>query len=199
MFDQVLWFTTRGSGAVSLLMLTASVCFGLVTVARFGNDQWPRFLNLEMHRRVSLISIVFLVVHVLAAVFDPFTKLGLAAAIVPLASTYRPLPVALGVISMYLFVALIVTGLLRSRMPQPLWRTIHWTSYAMWPLAVLHSVLSGSDTGSAWMLVVDGVCFALVAVCLVWRISVADANRNRLEDVVLTSSWQKPSKRRDGR
>ena len=199
MYDQVLWFTTRGWGAVSLLMLTASVCFGLVTVARLGSDGWPRFLNLEMHRRVSLISIVFLVVHVLAAVFDPFAKLGFAAAIVPLASTYRPLPVALGVISMYLFIALIVTGLLRNRMPQPLWRTIHWSSYAMWPLAVLHSVLSGSDTGSLWMLAIDGVCFALVAVCLVLRVSFADANRSRLEDVVLTSSWQKPSKPKDRR
>ena len=199
MYDQVLWFTTRGSGAVSLLMLTGSVCFGLVTVTRFGHAQWPRFLNLEMHRRVSLISIVFLVVHVLAAVFDPFAKLGFAAAIVPLASTYRPLPVALGVISMYLFIALIVTGLLRNRMPQPLWRTIHWSSYAMWPLAVLHSVLSGSDAGAPWMLVIDGICFTVVGACLVWRVGAADANRNRLEDVVLTSSWQKPSKPRDER
>ena len=199
MYDQVLWFTTRGSGAVSLLMLTASVCFGLVTVARFAHEQWPRFLNLEMHRRVSLLAIVFLVVHVLAAVLDPFAKLGLAAAIVPLASTYRPLPVALGVVSMYLFIALIVTGLLRARMPQPLWRLIHWTSYAMWPLAVLHSVLSGSDAVAPWMLAIDAVCFALVGLCLVWRVSVADSNRNRLEDVVLTSSWQKPSDRKDRR
>jgi sulfoxide reductase heme-binding subunit YedZ len=180
-------------------MLTASVCFGLVTVARFGHEHWPRFLNLEMHRRVSLLSILFLVVHVLAAVFDPFAKLGFSAAIVPLASTYRPVPVALGVISMYLFIALVATGLLRSRMPQALWRTIHWSSYAMWPLAVSHSVLSGSDGGAPWMLAIDAVCFGLVGLCLVWRVNVADANRNRLEDVVLTSSWQKPSSRKDRR
>ena len=199
MFAQTLWFAARGSGAVSLLMLTVSVCFGLLTVARFGHDQWPRFLNLEMHRRVSLLAIVFNVVHVAAAVLDPFAKLGLSAIFVPLASAYRPLPVAMGVVSMYLFVALIATGLLRSRMPQPLWRAIHWTSYAMWPLALAHSILAGTDAGFAWMLAIDAVCIGLVAVCLVLRINVAEGNRNRLEDVVLTSSWQSGTRRKDDR
>jgi hypothetical protein len=83
MFDQVLWFAARGAGAVSLLMLSASVCFGLVTVTRFQRPAWPRFFNYEMHRRVSLLSIAFLAVHVLAAVFDPFTNLAHAAALVP--------------------------------------------------------------------------------------------------------------------
>ena len=107
-----LWFATRGAGAVSLLMFTAATCLGLVTVTRFQATGWPRFFNYEMHRRVSLLAIVFLAVHVLAAVFDPFTSLGIGAALVLLASTYRPIPVALGVIALYLFVALIATSLL---------------------------------------------------------------------------------------
>ena len=136
MFDQVLWFATRGAGAVSALMLTASVCLGLVTVTRFQHAEWPRFFNYEMHRRVSLLSIVFLAVHVLAAVFDPFTKLGLGAVLVPLASTYRPVPVALGVVALYLFVSLIATSLLRRHIGAKAWRAIHWASYAMWPIAL---------------------------------------------------------------
>ena len=155
MFDQVLWFATRGAGAVSLLMFTAATCLGLVTVTRFQAAGWPRFFNYEMHRRVSLLSIVFLAVHVLAAVFDPFTSLGLGAALVPLASTYRPLPVALGVIALYLFVALIATSLLRKHIGQRTWRLVHWSSYAMWPLAVLHGLTAGTDGWSTWMLGID--------------------------------------------
>ena len=105
------------------------------TVTRFQAAGWPRFFNYELHRRVSLLSIVFLAVHVLAAVLDPFTSLGLGAALVPFASTYRPIPVALGVVALYLFVALIATSLLRRHIGQKAWRAIHWTSYAMWPLA----------------------------------------------------------------
>ena len=195
MFDQVLWFTARGSGIVSLLLVTASVCFGLLTVGRFWHETWPRFFNLEMHRRISLLAIVFNLVHITTAVLDPFAKLGWSAAIVPLASAYRPLPVALGVVSMYLFIALIITGLLRAHMPQGLWRAIHWTSYAMWPLALAHSFLAGSDAGSLWMLAIGGFSLGAVGACLLFRVSFWDQNRDRLEDVVLTSSWEDATRR----
>jgi sulfoxide reductase heme-binding subunit YedZ len=170
MFDQVLWFAARGAGAVSLMMFTAATCLGLVTVTRFQRPAWPRFFNYEMHRRVSLLSIAFLAVHVLSAVFDPFTSLGLGAALVPLASTYRPVPVALGVIALYLFVALIATSLLRRHIGQRAWRAIHWTSYAMWPLALLHGITSGTDAFAPWMLAIDGLCAGAVAGCLAWRV-----------------------------
>ena len=171
MLDQVLWFATRGAGAVSLLMLTASVVFGLVTVTRFQRaDAWPRFFNYEMHRRVSLLSIAFLVVHVAAAVFDPFTSLGLGAALVPLASSYRPVPVALGVIALYLFVALIASSLLRKHIGQRTWRAIHWASYAMWPLALAHGITAGTDALALWMLGIDALCVTAVALAFAWRI-----------------------------
>ena len=169
MFDQALWFATRGAGIVSLLMLTASAALGLVTVTRFQANGWPRFFNYEMHRRVSLLSIVFLAVHVLAAVFDPFTKLGIAAALVPLASSWKPVPVAFGVLSLYLFVAVMATSLLRRHVGQRAWRLVHWTSYAMWPLALLHTVTAGSDASAPWMLAVDTLCLAVIAGAVSWR------------------------------
>ncbi len=189
MFDQVLWFATRGAGAVSLLMLTASVVFGLVTVTRFRHMEWPRFFNYEMHRRVSLLSIVFLAVHVLAAVFDPFTSLGVAAALVPLASTYRPVPVALGVIALYLFIALTVSSLLRRHIGQKTWRAIHWTSYAMWPMALLHGITAGSDASAVWMLGIDAMCVAAVGSALAWRLTAGSSRRDQLVDVVAASSF----------
>jgi len=197
MFDQVLWFTTRGAGAVSLLMFTASAALGLVTVARFQAAGWPRFFNYEMHRRVSLLSIVFLAVHVLTAVFDPFTKLGLGAALVPFASSYRPVQVALGVVALYLFVALIVTSLLRKHIGQRTWRAVHWASYAMWPMALLHGITAGSDAFAPWMLAVDLISIAVITAALGWRIAVGNPNRSRLPEVVAVSSWR--AARGDGR
>lgn len=195
MFDQTLWFAARGSGIVSLLLLTASVCFGFLTTAHFWGERWPRFFNLEMHRRLSLLAIAFNVVHVVTAVLDPFAKLGWSAALVPLVSTYRPIPVALGVVSMYLFIALIATSLLRGRIPERLWRAVHWTSYAMLPTALAHSFLAGSDAGSLWMLAIGAICLGAAGACLLFRISVWDQNRGRLEDVVLTSSWEDATRR----
>jgi predicted ferric reductase len=179
---------------VSLLMLTASVVLGLVTVVRFQHAEWPRFFNYEMHRRISLLAIVFLAVHVLAAILDPFNSLGFAAALVPLTSSYRPVPVALGVVALYLFVALIATSLLRKHIGQRAWRAVHWASYAMWPLALVHGITSGTDGTTIWMLGLDAVCLAAVAAALAWRVVAGNPNRRRFETVVATSSF--PASRR---
>jgi sulfoxide reductase heme-binding subunit YedZ len=173
--DQILWFAARGAGIVSLIMLTASAVFGLVTVTRFQAAGWPRFFNYEMHRRISLLSVVFLATHILAAVFDPYLKLGLAAALVPFAASWRPLPLAFGVVSLYLVVALIATSLLRRHLSLRVWRLVHWTSYAMWPLALAHTLTAGSDASAPWMLAVEVACLLAVAGAVAWRWADRDA------------------------
>jgi sulfoxide reductase heme-binding subunit YedZ len=180
---QILWFATRGAGIVSLILFSAVACLGLLAVARTQSVHWPRFLTVELHRNLALLSVVFLGIHIVTAVFDPFTKLGIGAALVPLASSYRPLPVALGVISVYLVLALIVTSLLRERIGHRTWRAVHWASYAAWPLAVEHTLTAGSDSFATWMLAVQGACILAVSAALVWRLTSGGTNRSRLPSV----------------
>ena len=168
MSDQILWFAARGAGIVSLLMLTASAALGLITVTRFQAAGWPRFFNYEMHRRISLLSVAFLATHIVAAILDPYLKLGLTA-LIPFAASWRPVPMALGVISMYLVVALIATSLLRKHLGQRTWKLVHWTSYLMWPMALVHTVTAGTDALSPWMLGIEAVCLAIVAGAATWR------------------------------
>ena len=188
MFDQVLWFSTRGAGIVSLLLSTMVVCLGLLTVARVQAAGWPRFLTAELHRSVALLSTVFVALHVVTAILDPFTSLGVVAAIVPLASSYRPVAVAFGVISLDLLIAVIVTSLLRERIGRRVWRTVHWLAYAAWPMAVLHSLTAGSDAFATWMLALVGVSCVAVAASLTWRLAVGGSVRNSLVEVAGRSS-----------
>lgn len=183
MNTQLLWFVARGSGIVSLILFSVVACLGLLTVARAQSTWWPRFLTVEVHRSLALLSVAFLAVHILTAVLDPFTHLGLFAAVLPLASTYRPVQVGLGVISLYLASAMIVTSLLRDRIGHATWRLIHWSAYAAWPLAVVHSISAGSDGTAPWMLVVSGVCVFAVGTALFYRLQVGDTNRGRLPAV----------------
>ena len=183
MSTQILWFTTRGAGIVSLILFSVVACLGLLAVARAQSASWPRFLTVEVHRSLALLSVAFLAVHILTAVVDPFTHLGLGAAILPLASSYRPLPVALGVISVYFAAAIIVTSLLRDRLGHLAWRAVHWLAYAAWPLAVVHSITAGSDGTAAWMLAITGVCTFAVGTALFYRWQVSATNRSRLPAV----------------
>ncbi len=134
MNDQLLWFASRGAGIVSLILLTAVTVLGLMSVVRWQRPGWPRFLTADLHSNLALLSVIFVGVHIISAVIDPFAKLGVSAAVVPFASAYRPLWVGLGVISVYLVLSVVITSLLRERIGQRAWRAVHWVAYAGWPL-----------------------------------------------------------------
>ena len=187
MNDQILWFATRGAGVVSILLFSAVTCLGILTVMRVQSPSWPRFLTVELHRNLALLSVVFLVIHIVTAIVDPFTSLGVIAAAIPFASSYRPLWVGLGAISVDLMLAIVVTSLLRAWIGQRVWRAVHWLAYGAWPLAVVHGIGSGSDASAAWMRGIDAVCLIAVGGALAWRVIAGRSNRSRLEGAVAGS------------
>jgi methionine sulfoxide reductase heme-binding subunit len=167
---QILWFATRGAGVVSLLLFTAVVGLGVMTSVRWQARHWPRFLTAEVHRSIALLSVVFLALHVVTAVIDPYTSLGWISALVPFASSYRPLWLGLGVVSLDLLLAVVATSLLRARIGRRAWRAIHWTAYASWPIALAHGIGTGSDASAAWMIGIDAACIFAVVTAVTWRL-----------------------------
>jgi sulfoxide reductase heme-binding subunit YedZ len=158
----VLWYLNRSSGIVALVLMTAVLVLGVVVRRQGRVPGLPRFVLVGLHRNVSLLSALFLAVHVVTAVSDSYVDIGVAAAVVPFASTWRPAEVALGALAVDLLVLIVVTSLLRSRLPVRLWRYVHRTSYLLWPLAFLHAVSAGSDVRSGWALVVTLACAGIV-------------------------------------
>jgi len=125
---------------------------------RFEIPSWPRFLTTGLHRNLSLTAVLFLALHIVTAVVDPFTHLGWLAAVVPFSSYYRTFWLGLGVIAFELLIAITVTSLVRGLIGLSAWRAIHWLSYASWPIAVLHGFGTGDrhivnvDAGHRWRL-----------------------------------------------
>ena len=169
-----------------MLLFSLVVVLGILTTMRWQATGWPRFLTAELHRTISLLSVAFIVAHVVTSILDPFAKLGIEAALVPFASTYRPLWVGLGVLSMDIGIAVLATSLLKARIGQRAWRAVHWLAYASWPLAILHTIGSGSDAGATWMFVIDVICVGSVCLALIWRILASRGpNTARLEEVAV--------------
>jgi predicted ferric reductase len=168
---KALWYLTRGTGVVTLLLLTTSVVLGIVTSMRWSSERWPRFVIEWLHRNVSLVVLVFLGVHIGSAVIDGFVPLRWLDAVVPFSSAYKPLWVGLGAVAFDLLIAVVVTSLVRLRIGYSAWRIVHWTAYACWPLAVVHSIGTGSDTAHGWILVVDGVVVVSALAAGWWRLA----------------------------
>jgi len=166
---KALWYLTRGSGIVSLLLLTASTLLGITTAVRWASTRWPRFVVEGLHKNVSLLSIVFLGVHIATAVLDGFVPIRWIDAVVPFASQYRPFWMGLGALSFDLLIAVAVTSLVRVRLGYRTWRAVHWLAYACWPIAVIHGLGTGSDTSQGWMQILDLAAVAAVAAAVFAR------------------------------
>ena len=149
------WYLMRGSGVVSLLLLTAVSALGMATVSRWRPGRVPRFVTLGLHRNLSLLAVVFLA-HPRADGGDRSRRLG-APRLGLRAEPLRPL-----------------RALARARRARPrprhrarrhepatraparrLWRAVHWLAYLAWPVALLHGAGMGTDNAAAWMLAVD--------------------------------------------
>ena len=165
-----LWYVTRATGLVSLVLLTASVLLGLLTAGRFSSQRWPRFLTQGMHRNVSLLVLVFLAMHIASTVLDSYTSISLTAAFVPFTSSYKPLWLSLGAVALDLLVALVVTSLARGRLGYRAWRRLHWLAYACWPVAVGHGLGIGTDRSVTWVIALTVACVGCVGATATWRI-----------------------------
>ena len=168
-----LWYASRATGVVTLVLLTAVVVLGMLVNRQGRLPGLPRFAVTGLHRNISLLSVVFLAIHVLTAIADPYVTIGWAATVIPFASPYKPFWLGLGAVSLDLIAALILTSLARAWMSRRAWRSIHWLAYAAWPLAVGHSIGSSTDMHSGVML---GVLFGGVLAAsgaAAWRLSSA--------------------------
>ena len=165
------WYLARGTGVVTLILLTVVVALGIATRSGRPLPGLPRFAVAGVHRSVSLLAVVLLGLHVATLLVDPYAQLKLVDVVVPFVGTYRPLWLGLGTLALDLLVALVVTSLLRHRIGRRTWRGLHWLAYACWPVALLHGLGTGTDSGTLWLRGVAAACVTTVLAALAWRTS----------------------------
>ena len=166
-----LWYLTRATGLVALVLLTLNMAGGLLTSVRYQRPAWPRFVTIGLHRNIALLALAFTGLHIATTLADSFVPIHVQDVFIPFISAYRPLWLGLGAIAFDLMLALAVTSLLRTRMSYWSWRLVHWGAYLCWPVAVLHGLGTGTDTSVRWVLGLTVACVALVAALTGWRLA----------------------------
>jgi methionine sulfoxide reductase heme-binding subunit len=148
--DPTFWLLARSSGFMAYVLLTASGLAGLVLKSRPFGRSVKAAVVLDLHRFVALLALGALALHGATLLLDRTLRMPLVGLFVPGASPYRPLGVALGVVSAELMVLVIVSFPLRRRIGQKVWRKLHWATYAIFALATAHGLLAGSDSARPW-------------------------------------------------
>jgi predicted ferric reductase len=176
-----LWYASRATGVVSLLLLSLVVMLGMLVNRQARLPGLPSFAVTGLHRSLSLLSVLFIAVHVVTAVIDPFVSIGLAAVVVPFVSAYQPFWLGLGAVALDLIIALILTSLARAHISRRIWRGIHWLAYAAWPVALVHGLGVSRDlrSGGLWLLTIG--CVLAVGAAGLWRLAGAAREVPRAE------------------
>ena len=178
-WSAIAWDTARAGGFLAYILLTLAVAAGLVLRNRWQSARWPRLVTNELHGYLSLLALVFIAVHVLAVLVDPFTRFGLAEVLVPFASHYRPAWMGLGIVALYLLLAVWLSSRLRARIGYRTWRSIHVLAYGVYGTATVHGIGTGSDTRTVWAPILYASSVILVGGLAARRLLVPPARNDR--------------------
>ena len=142
-----IWMVARAAGITAYLILTFIVAVGLILSHPVNKSTWKLSKRLfPWHENLLVFVIAFLAAHVVSLVLDPYAGVGIAGSLVPGLSSYRSIPVAIGVLAMY---ALLITGLTArytKMLPPGTWLKIHRLSVLVWGASWAHGILAGTDS-----------------------------------------------------
>jgi sulfoxide reductase heme-binding subunit YedZ len=163
------WYVTRGTGIVALLLLTLVVTLGTLVANRIGGTFVGRFELNELHRSISMVAMLFLILHILTTVIDSYVSTGIISAFVPMTSAYKTVPIAIGAVGFDLLLCVWISSLLKVRIKNQSWRFIHWFSWLAYTSAIIHSYMSGSDAHNGAGLILVAGCAGIVLCVALWR------------------------------
>lgn len=133
--------------------------------------RWPRFALEDVHRFGGLLVGCFVTIHVVTIAVDSWLPFTLQSLVVPFISRYRPIWVGLGIAGAELLLALAVTNHYRRRLPYRVWRRAHYLNFAVWSVATMHGVGSGTDRSAPWAVGMYAIAAGLVCAAIAWRVT----------------------------
>ena len=148
---KVYWYLSRATAFVSLTVLWISMALGLGLSNKLART-WPGApATFAIHEYVSLLGLAFALFHALVLLGDRYINFTVAQIFMPFSTTdYRPIWVGVGQIGFYVWLIVALSFYIRSIIGQKTWRVIHYLSFAMYMMGLIHGLFSGTDTASNW-------------------------------------------------
>jgi DMSO/TMAO reductase YedYZ heme-binding membrane subunit len=173
------WYLSRAAGIVAWLMLTASVLWGIV----LASDLFPKWRRnawiLTMHRWLAGLTFFFITGHLVTLLFDSYAHFSVRDLLIPYSSTWRPTAIALGVVALWLLIAVQVTALAIRKLSWKWWRDVHIVSYVVFWGVSVHGALAGTDTSKVLYMSTAIVALAAVVFAASYRALSHDLPKRR--------------------
>ena len=169
-----LWLVARAAGITAYLLLTLVTAMGLVLSHNTRARLRPHPSRIRLHLALVVFTLAFTAMHIAVLVLDPYAKVGVLGALLPLGAAYRPVPVTLGLLSLWAGLISGASASLAGRGAGRIWLYLHRLAGSAWLLAWMHAVLTGVDTAAlTGMYVFTGL--GMLALAL-WRYLAKDGS-----------------------
>ncbi|MFN8434527.1 MAG: ferric reductase-like transmembrane domain-containing protein [Anaerolineales bacterium] len=145
------WYVTRAAGLMGYLLFWLSTVWGFAVSSKIFDSFLERMFTFDFHEHLSLLSLGFLILHVVVLLFEKVEPLSLIEVLVPFISAYRPFWTGIGIIAFYLTALVTITFYVRKWISMKTFRVIHYLSVAAYFGSLLHSVYAGTDTSLTWV------------------------------------------------
>jgi DMSO/TMAO reductase YedYZ heme-binding membrane subunit len=145
------WYLSRASGLLSYVLLFLSLCFGTAFKSRNPGLGGGRWKVLDLHQILAVMGLALIALHVFSLLGDKYFNLNLAQLLIPMASPYRPVPMAIGIIAFYASLVAVLAWYSRKTWGNRGWRILHSLAVVVFLLGLVHGIAYGTDTSSLWV------------------------------------------------
>jgi DMSO/TMAO reductase YedYZ heme-binding membrane subunit len=174
------WNIIRAAGIGAYLMLWASVAWGLASTTAVFGKKIPKATSIALHQAFGTTGLVLLVSHLGFLLYDSFLPFAPLDLIVPMRSTYRPVGITLGIVSMFLLLlGVFATSWGRKLIGTKWWRRMHSLAVPAFTLALLHGLAAGTDARRPIMFIMYAATAAIVFFLLIVRALTVTVRRKR--------------------
>lgn len=181
---------TAWLGWLATILLTLNLALGVLQPLRYDPlIRWPRrrlpASIFKLHKWIGYATISVVLVHPLFLLWHATQPFPLSAIYIPFTAPAEALYAALGTIAMYFLLIVSISSYFRERIGLELWKWIHYATYALLPIFLVHGLLINSsldpkqaiDYFDAGKLIVE-ICALISVAFIVWRLRYSWSTRH---------------------
>ena len=147
----VTWYFARTSGIMLYLVLWVSVMTGLELTTSLLDRFGGRGVVFSVHAFTTELAYGFLALHLLSIAADPTVRFSPQELLLPFATQWHEPWTGCGVLAADLTVLIGASFAVKRVIGHPAWRALHWLTFPLFGLALLHGLGAGSDARVLWV------------------------------------------------
>jgi predicted ferric reductase len=140
------WYMARAGGIIAYLLMWLSVVWGLLLSTKITARLIPPSLAYGLHEFVSIMAVIFAVLHSVVLLGDKYINFNILHLVVPFTATYEPVWTGMGTVGFYLITAMTTSFYVRKQIGQKVWRKLHYFTFLAFGLVLVHGLMAGTDT-----------------------------------------------------